>query len=744
MTLVTLQPDDTTGKDTYLGQPNPTFNHGAGVVLAVGFSGAAGTNYKSLIRFDLSSIPAGATITSAVVSLYCIAEDATTDLTLDFRRSLVDWFEGVKTNSAPDGGQDGSTWNLRNANGSVAWGAAGGLSGTDFVATAIASTVITNPGASFDWNVLTDVQDFVNGTATNFGWWVSTASSTTALKTFDSSGSTTAAQRPKLVINYTVVAGTVAGTSTVTGSLTDPQALILQPAAAASKDTRIINDTAVTFNYGVSVQLGVGENNLASQIQRTLIQFDLSSIPSTAVINSATLSLFCSLDRSSNARTYRVYRLKRTWSEGTGDGTATADGATWNTHNGVGNWTTAGAFDPADCEQTDIGSRSFSATETLNAFKVFNLTPTSKADLDLGFGWLIKADTETDDGYIFDSSDSATAYNRPILTVSYYDPIRDIFGQAAGTSTTTATISAIGYAAGSAAGSSTAVGFLISNALFGSISGTSTATARLHGELEAAGAASGSSTTSGIIFAIFRVEGSAAGTSTASAFPSFEGQLRGTSSGAASAIGLMWGRAVSVARVIGCNPVPYLYLTDGSIKNNGQLNILDFLSEGSGFKLQSWRPQISQYKDGGRFSSGPLSQGRRLRYRNYDNVIETFELTAKSRDQDALIEYQQELLAWQEAAADYWVSDFAVSPVYLVAKAAREMNSRYAIIHMISIPELENPYIQPFYSADHAVFTAITPRIERGHWLSTPPGQFECVQISSLRSWTVSGWETGV
>jgi hypothetical protein len=279
--------------------------------------------------------------------------------------------------------------------------------------------------------------------------------------------------------------------------------------------------------------------------------------------------------------------------------------------------------------------------------------------------------------------------------------------------------------------------------LRGLSAGTSSVVGDIEGPVRLHGLSEGVATSIGNIQGQFYMQGLSEGVATAAATGSFEGQGRGTAAGTSEVTGLMWGKATGVARVIGCNPTPLLYITDGSIKNNGQLNLLNFLSEGSGFKLQSWRPQIAQYKEGGRFSNGPLAQGRRLRYRNFDNAIEVFELSASSRDQDDLIVFQQELLAWQEAAANYWVADFSLNPVYLVAKAARETNPRYAIVHMISIPELENPYQQPFYSRDYATFTAITPRIERGHWLSTPPGQFECVQISSQRSWTVSGWETG-
>jgi hypothetical protein len=124
-------------------------------------------------------------------------------------------------------------------------------------------------------------------------------------------------------------------------------------------------------------------------------------------IGEAVLSLYLNTDLSSNARTYRVYRMIKAM---------TAD-ATWNTYDGANNWTAAGGFDAADCEQTDIGSITLTAAESagwvsipLDAQKVeamINGTFTNN-------GLLIKAVTETDDAYGFSSSEGA---NVPYLTV---------------------------------------------------------------------------------------------------------------------------------------------------------------------------------------------------------------------------------------------------------------------------------------------------------------------------------------
>lgn len=204
-TIETIQPDETAGIDTMLFVSNPTFNYGINASIQVGRNGATGV-LRGLLAFSLSTIPASALVSSAILSLFCYTEDSTTNYNVSAHRALTQWFEGAKTGSAPDAGQDGSTWNLRNANGAVTWaGGAGGAGGSDWVAVATATTAITAPNNSFAWNVTADVIAWLSGTS-NYGWWLINASeaTTNSNKYFASSANTTAANRPKLVITYTV------------------------------------------------------------------------------------------------------------------------------------------------------------------------------------------------------------------------------------------------------------------------------------------------------------------------------------------------------------------------------------------------------------------------------------------------------------------------------------------------------------------------------------------------------------
>lgn len=176
-------------------------------------------------------------------------------------------------------------------------------------------------------------------------------------------------------------------------------------------DTFIYNSSPDTAS-GTDVVIFAGEDNSTSRVNRGLVKFAIPSVAG-AVVTSCTLSLWTSGDYSSNARDFNVYRVKRAWTEG----------ATWNKYDGTNSWSTAGGFHSDDCEQTSIGVRNFSASESINAEKQWSLDTTAIAEIMRGAwtnnGFMIKADTETNDGYGFHSSSGATAGYHPKLVIEY-------------------------------------------------------------------------------------------------------------------------------------------------------------------------------------------------------------------------------------------------------------------------------------------------------------------------------------
>ncbi len=220
-------------------------------------------------------------------------------------------------------------------------------------------------------------------------------------------------QGGKLVLTVTLPPGDFAGWTL------DPT-ITLQPDGTAGMDAYLSAANPNT-NYNDAV-LGIGEPiGSTGDNYRSPIKFDQSSLPSAAIISSAVLSVWLSQAGNaiaSNNRTGRVYRLKRAWVE---------TQVTWNSYSTGNPWQTAGGFGALDCEQTDIGTCAFATTDANGSQHDFALTPTTKAGLDLGNGWLLKVDTETNDLYQLHSSDSATPANRPKLVVTYTVPPAGVF-----------------------------------------------------------------------------------------------------------------------------------------------------------------------------------------------------------------------------------------------------------------------------------------------------------------------------
>jgi hypothetical protein len=190
--------------------------------------------------------------------------------------------------------------------------------------------------------------------------------------------------------------------------------LILQPDAAAGLDSYIYSGSK-TSNFGTATDMGIGEdNNSNSKIARSLIKFDLSSIPTNATITSATLSLWTSADLSSNNRTIRIYRLQVPFNETQVNWNRSATGTLWQI---------AGASGTNDRESTDIGSITILNNEALNLEEQIVLNPAKIQEMVNGTfvnrGFILVADTEQNDRFNYKTSDSTTSTQRPKLVIQY-------------------------------------------------------------------------------------------------------------------------------------------------------------------------------------------------------------------------------------------------------------------------------------------------------------------------------------
>jgi hypothetical protein len=175
-----------------------------------------------------------------------------------------------------------------------------------------------------------------------------------------------------------------------------------------------INSGAATTNNDTDVYFGVGHYTTDSATRRTLIKFDLSSIPSGVTINGGTLAITFRDDYAGAAGTICAYRQLKNW---------VSNQSTWNIMATGTNWTSAGAFNAADCEQTESGSATFTATETMNTVKNIPISASKLSEWISGgtanYGFLLKNTAESNNLYQYHSTNSLTASYRPTLTIDY-------------------------------------------------------------------------------------------------------------------------------------------------------------------------------------------------------------------------------------------------------------------------------------------------------------------------------------
>lgn len=182
----------------------------------------------------------------------------------------------------------------------------------------------------------------------------------------------------------------------------------------AQYDTTILSNGA-NKNYNTLGALYVGEPYEAeTYVGRSIIKFDLSSIPSGAVINSAVLSLYTIYDDAFYGRIMRFYKLLRDY---------VPTQVTWNSWKTGSAWSSAGAFGAADCEQTDLGNVQLLSDQTGWVDIPFDTAEFQEwtSGAQANYGGLLKMDVESNDLYKFGSLEYTEGY-RPKLTVNYGIP----------------------------------------------------------------------------------------------------------------------------------------------------------------------------------------------------------------------------------------------------------------------------------------------------------------------------------
>lgn len=188
----TLYADDPGGGASYIGKDVwADLNFGGDTSLWVG--GTLQT-FRSLIRFDTTSIPSNAIITDAILEL-CV-ETISNNIPINIHMVTKNWDEGFGDSGGDN--TDGVTWVEADINPWDPWVDGGQYDGLVYDS----STVTTSePGSWHSFNLTSLVQEWVDGKS-NFGFILKDASESLDRTVSFTSDEGTSSQRPKLTVNW--------------------------------------------------------------------------------------------------------------------------------------------------------------------------------------------------------------------------------------------------------------------------------------------------------------------------------------------------------------------------------------------------------------------------------------------------------------------------------------------------------------------------------------------------------------
>ena len=198
---------------------------------------------------------------------------------------------------------------------------------------------VSRNAAGIKWSTDTQADSQVEyGTTTSYGSTTTTDPSQVNQHSVPLTGLT-----EDTVFHYRVRSTDSFGNTSVSGDhvFQTARLLVIQPAPVAGQDAWI-SSSGAGLNYGGSTDIAAGNVSGSAESRRGLIKFDLSSIPAGSTVNSATLSLYQHGQQSPVTVPLELDYASRAWAEGTGNGTATGDGATWTTCDGSHGWSTPG------------------------------------------------------------------------------------------------------------------------------------------------------------------------------------------------------------------------------------------------------------------------------------------------------------------------------------------------------------------------------------------------------------------
>lgn len=299
-TTVVFKPGPTTGKDAYLHELSPNNNNSIGQDLGAWtwtFGGTPGSG-RTLIEFDLTSIPTNATVVTATLSLFYNPNSTNQGQA----GANAAWLQRV---TAP--------WTEN----TVTWA----TQPTVTTANQISLAQSTTSNQSYpNINVTSEVQDMVTNPSANHGWLFRLqVEQTFASMKFGSSDNADSTLWPELFVEYSTTPPPPPDSSDT--------CMTYRPDWELGKDA-YVDELNPNKNYATYQDYGAWAWTFGGNpgIGRSLLEFDLSSIPQTAVIDTALISLYHNPNSTnagqSGANAAYLQRITSSWSEST---------VTWNT-----------------------------------------------------------------------------------------------------------------------------------------------------------------------------------------------------------------------------------------------------------------------------------------------------------------------------------------------------------------------------------------------------------------------------
>ncbi len=447
--------------DTYMNRWSSSTNYGGGNSVVVEYSSSSDIS-SALLSFDLASLPAGATISSARLTVTATTAQNDPALTIRLYRLRRAWVGSQATWNAAASGQP---WAAGGANDTTA----------DRYATATASAVTVGINTPVEFDITSLATLWANTPAQNFGM-ILRAEGTAgplnkALYSFVSSeaaGGSVTPLRPKLTIVYTLAAVSPTATRTATQTLaptatqtvgepgptgtatatptsshtptgtatrtpTRTPTFTRTPTSGPALATLVLQQgldsyggTRDTYLDGYAPNTNRGNDpemmmryEMGLNKQTLLVKFGLNplnNLPAGSVIQQAVLGLWVTSQSNGNYLWINSYRVVRSWGE---------TEATWLNASAGNAWAEPGALNVGGDHVAETSARG----ELDSAGNWFYqdwtyLIPIWRADPGLNYGAVF---TSTNWGatvtYHFATSENATPEIRPRLVITYTLPM---------------------------------------------------------------------------------------------------------------------------------------------------------------------------------------------------------------------------------------------------------------------------------------------------------------------------------